>query len=264
MVLRKVKPGIIQVPDIRVTAKFTPEEYEQFQSSIKQLGAIAPIICVENEKGLFLVDGLHRLEEAIANKEKYVEVAVMPGDEVDVLTKNLFLDHLRGKAPVTDQIRVLKLLTEEYHLDSEAISEKTGLTRTRVEQLQKLSQLTPFILEQLDEGRLTIGKANVLTKIKDPIVQETVAHQALIYPSWTVFEFEEYVDGVLAIVRKKEEAPPPGPAEPYLFTCAFCGEKYEAHQVASPVVCVGCSGMLHMAITQAKAEAKAEAETKEK
>ena len=284
MKLRRVKVDKIQIPEIRVTARFTDEEWEQFRSSIKAVGAIAPIICIEidpsqlkiegiseaeikrciqpNGKVLFLVDGLHRLIESKNNGEEYVEVAVMPGDEVDVLTKNLFLDHLRGKTPVSEMVKVIKHLMENYHLDSEQIAAKTGLTRTRIEQLQQLGRLTPFILEQLDEGRLTIGKASVLIKIQDPIVQETVARQALMYPKWTVFELEEYVDGVLGIIQAKAEALPAAAAAAYLFTCAFCGEKYEAHQVASPVICLSCSGTLHMAITQAKNELEAELRAK--
>ncbi len=263
MKLRRVKVDKIQIPELRVTARFTEEEWEQFRSSIKAVGAIAPIICIENEQGIFLVDGLHRLVEAKNNGEKVVDVAVMPGDEIDVMTKNLFLDHLRGKTPVSEMVKVIKHLIDVYHLDSEQIAARTGLTRTRVEQLQQLGKLTPFILDQLDEGRLTIGKASVLIKIQDPIIQETVAHQALMYPKWTVFELEEYVDGVLGIIQAKAEAPLAAAAAAYLFTCAFCGDKYEAHQVASPVICLSCSGTLHLAITQAKNELKAELRAKE-
>jgi ParB/RepB/Spo0J family partition protein len=263
MKIRKVKIEDIQIPEVRVTARFSEEEWEQFRSSLKEVGAIAPIICIENEKGLFLVDGLHRLMESKANGVKMIEVAVIPGNKVTALTRNIFLDHLRGKTPVSEMVMVIKHLMSEYHLDSEQIAVKTGLTRTRIEQMQELSRLTPFILEQLDEGRLTIGKAHVLTKIKDPIIQETVAHQALLYPRWTVFELEEYVDGVLNIVHQKEEAPPAVAAEPYLFTCQFCGEKHEAHEVASPVICIDCSGTLHYAISQAKAQVEVERRAKE-
>lgn len=264
MKLRRVKPDSIQVPEVRVTARFDDEMWEQFRSSIKEVGAIAPIICIENEQGLFLVDGLHRLVEAKKNGEQLIDVAVMPGDEVDVLTKNLFLDHLRGKPPVSEMIKVIKVLTEEYHLDSEAIGHKTGLTRGRIEQLQELSQLTPFILEELDEGRLTIGKAHILTKIKDPVTQETVARQAMLYPRWTIFELEEYVDGVLGIQAAKAARPPEAPAEAYMFKCDFCGGEYEAREIANPRVCINCSSEFHSAIIQARREAEAEVRAKDK
>ena len=68
MKLRRVAPDEIVVPSIRVTAQFDEETWEQFKSSIKEVGAIAPIICCEVEQKLVLVDGLHRLVECRARR----------------------------------------------------------------------------------------------------------------------------------------------------------------------------------------------------
>jgi ParB-like chromosome segregation protein Spo0J len=49
MTHRKVRIDEIKEPEVRVTAHFDQETYEQFQSSIKEIGPIAPIICCEKE-----------------------------------------------------------------------------------------------------------------------------------------------------------------------------------------------------------------------
>lgn len=263
MELLEVKPEDIIIPEIRVTARFDEETWEQFRSSMQGIGAIAPIICIKNEKGLFLVDGLHRLVEAKKNGEKLIKVAAIPGDEADVFTKNLFLDHLRGTPPVTDQIKVIDHLVTELHLDSEQIAEKTGLTRDHIEKLQRLSQLTPLCLAALDDGRIGVGQAYELTRIKDPITQEAVLHQVVLY-RWKVADLKEYITDVLKIQAEQAAPPPPGQApQVYLIECFYCHQKFEVTQIANPHTCRECSLTMLSAIARAREEAKREQEAKD-
>lgn len=262
MKLIEVKPDKIKIPEVRVTARFDDETWRQFQSSIKQTGAIAPVICCEVDHELILVDGLHRLVEAQKNGEKTVNVAVFPGDMADVLTKNLYLDHMRGKTPVSEMVQVIEVLWKELNLDSEAIASKTGMTRDYIEKLQKLSTLTPLCREALDEGRIGVGHAAALAKIGDPVRQETVLHQQLLY-RWTVKDLEEYVKSVEAIVQDQAAKPAEQPErEPWRPKCAFCGEEYDIAMIANPPICKYCSGTLFAAIAQARHEAEAEAAAK--
>lgn len=259
MKLRRVPPDSIVVPEIRVTARFDEETWEQFQSSIREVGAIAPVICCEIDGKLVLVDGLHRLVEAKNCGDKVVNVAVMPGDMADVLTKNLFLDHMRGKTPPSEMVKVIEVLTKEFSLNSEKIAAKTGMTRDYVEKLQAISELTPLGRQALDEGKIGVGQAFALTKLKDPIRQETVLGQCLLY-GWKTKDLEEYIKEVLKLVEAHEETPPAEePKEPYKLKCTFCGGLYDITEVANPTTCRGCSGVLFAAIAQAKAEAAAEA-----
>jgi ParB-like chromosome segregation protein Spo0J len=258
MELRQVKPDDIKVPEVRVTARFDEESWEQFQGSMKEVGALAPILCIEVEGELVLVDGLHRLIEAKRNGVKLVDVAIMPGDEVDVLTKNLFLDKLRGKPPVTDMIKVIKELTEIHHLTSEQIKAKTGMTRDYVEKLQKLSELTPACLASLDEEKIGVGQAFELTRIADPVTQETVLHQQELY-RWKVPALREYINDVVQLQRQQAVPPPPGvPPTEYMLECFYCHQKYPIAGIANPHTCLSCSGILLLSITTAKAETKAE------
>jgi len=254
MKLRRVNPDDVKVPEVRVTARFDPELWEQFQRSMKETGQIAPIIVYEVDGELVLCDGFHRLLEAKANGDKFISVVVIPGDMSDVLTKNIFLDHLRGKTPVSEMVTVIGVLWKELDLDSEKIAAKTGLTRDYVEKLQKLSELTPLIREALDDGRIGVGHASALTKVKDPLRQEMIFNQWLLY-RWPVRELDEYIKEVMAIV---EEPPGPGPESkerpPIKLRCRFCGGEYDPAQVSNPTTCVICSGIMFQAIAAAKAD----------
>jgi len=261
MKLQSVKIDDVKVPETRVTARFDPELWEQFQNSMKETGQVAPIILYQVEGELVLCDGLHRLVEAKNNGSEYIMAAIVPGDMADVLTKNIFLDHLRGKTPPSEMVKVIEVLWQELHLDSETISARTGLTRDYVERLQRISQLTPLIREALDEGRIGVGHASALTKIKDPARQEMVYHQWLLY-HWPVKELEDYIREVEELV----EPPPPGPAEPVerppiKLQCKFCGGYYDPGQVSNPTTCVICSGIMFQALAAARAETAKEGET---
>ena len=254
MKLRKVKPDTIKIPEVRVTARFDDETWAQFQASIKEIGAVAPIICCMVDEELVLVDGLHRLVEAQRNGAATIDVAVIDGDMVDVLTKNLFLDHMRGKTPPSEMVNVIEALWKEYQLDSEQIAAKTGMTRDYVEKLQLISELTPLCREALDEGRIGVGHAVALTKIKDPVRQETVLQQQQLY-RWPVKELEKYIKDVLELVAYKEQKEVPGEARPPVkVKCIYCGEEYDLFEIATPITCRYCSGIMFASLAQARAE----------
>ena len=262
MKLRKVNPNKIKIPEIRVTARFDDDTWEQFQKSLKEIGAVAPIICCQVDEKLVLVDGLHRLVEAQRNGAATIDVAVIDGDMVDVLTKNLFLDHMRGKTPVSEMVNVIEALWKEYQLDSEKIAEKTGLTRDYVEKLQLISQLTPMCRQELDDGLIAVGHAVALTKIKDPIQQEVVLNQLLTY-RWKVKEFEKYVNDVLVLTAQQAAAPVSAtPPKPATVKCHFCKIEYEPSEIAGVLICPPCAGTLFSIIGAARAEIEKDKNTK--
>jgi ParB family chromosome partitioning protein len=252
MKLRRVDPNKIKVPEVRVTARFDEETWRQFQESIRRMGPVSPVICCEVEGELVLVDGLHRLVEAINSKTGNIDVAVMPGDMVDVLTRNLFLDHLRGKTPVSEMVKVIAALWKEFGLDSEQIAAKTGMTRDYVEKLQLISELTPLCLEALDEGRITVGHAFAITKLKDPIRQDTVLAQLELY-HWKVKELEAYIKSVLEVVEAQEQEAVPAEARPPVkVKCVYCHDEFDPSEVACPITCRGCSGIMFASMAQAR------------
>jgi len=263
MKLRRVDPNTILVPEVRVTARFDSEMWSMFQKSVKDAGIVTPIICCETDDGLVLVDGAHRLNEALENKLPRVDVAIMPGDMVEVLTLNLFLDHMRGKTPVSEMVNVIEALWKEYDLDSEKIAVKTGMTRDYVEKLQKISELTPHCRQALDEERIKVGHAAALTRVKDPIKQETILYQLFLY-NWTVKELEEYVNTVLATMEEQEAIPPSEePRKPPELRCFYCREVKGVLELANPNTCTECSGVLITSINQARAEMAEETRRRE-
>ena len=254
MRLRKVKPSEIMVPEVRVTARFDDDTLIQFKKSIADAGQVAPIICSLIDGQFVLVDGLHRLNEALANKRESIDVAVIEGDMVDVLCKNIYLDHLRGKTPVSEMVNVIETLWKEYQLDSEKIAEKTGMSRDYIEKLLLISQLTPLVRAALDEERIKIGHAFALTKIKDPAKQEA-AFWIISQNNMGVGEATKWVNDMLKIVEEQAASPSqPTERPPAKIRCAYCGGEFGPFEIGNPNTCRMCGFTMHQALAQARIE----------
>jgi ParB-like chromosome segregation protein Spo0J len=254
MKLMWLDPHKIKIPDVRVTARFDREGLQQFKESVKTTGIDEPIKVYLVGEDYLLSDGLHRLLEALANNLPKIQCNVREGTMEEVLCNNLMSGHLRGKHPVSEMVKVIAALWKEYQWDSEKIAAKTGLTRDYVERLQLISTLTPMCQEALDDQAIRIGHADQLTRLQDPVKQESILHNIISF-RLTVQATKDLVDDVLSIINPPPggQAPPP-PPPPAKIRCGFCGEEYELGQIANPNTCQSCSYVLASSIAAARQE----------
>ncbi len=159
---------------------------------------------------------------------------------------------MRGKHPIGEMVKVIEVLWKEYQLDSEKIAAKTGLSRDYIERLQKISLLEPRCRQALEDGLIGVGHANALTRIADPIKQDMVLSQQLMY-RWSVKDLEAYVADVLQLVADNGAAPVQSvQREPGKLVCAFCKGEFELGQVANPNTCQECAGIMFATMAEAK------------
>jgi len=245
--LVRVKPGQVKVPELRVRARFDQEILTQFQNSIREAGIIAPIIVCQVGEDLVLVDGAHRLEEAITNGIPVVDAAVFEGTMVDVLTKNLFLDHMRGKTPVSEMVKLIGALYTEYKLDPDQIKEKTGLTRDYIEKLVKISQASPSVQLALDEGVIGVGHAFELCRLPYAIQQEEIIAKHQVW-RFSVKELHEQIDQVLHAIKELAAEPPSiagsGTRPAPVYHCEGCKDEVEPRYLRPVMLCPDCFGVV--------------------
>ena len=243
--LRKVKPSDIKVPELRVRAKFDREILTQFQSSVREAGIVAPIIVCQVDEDLVLVDGEHRLTEAKNLLLPTIDVVVFEGDMTDVLTKNLFLDHMRGKTPVSDMVKVIGALYSDYNLDPDQIVDKTGLTRDYIEKLIKISQASSAVQLALDEGVIGVGHAFELSRLPYAIQQDEIIAKHQVW-RFTVKELHDQVDQVLIEMKAMAEESPvtlsTGTRPPPIYHCEGCKDEVEPRYLRPVMLCPNCFG----------------------
>jgi len=203
------------------------------------------VIVQKIDEDIVLVDGLHRVEDAIALGDQPIDVAVLDGDMTDLLCRNLFLDHARGKPQIGDMVRVIRVLYEESHLDPDQIKEKTGYPRDYIEKLIKISTASPVVQEALDEGWIGVGIAFELSRLPSALVQEEIVAKHQVY-HFTVPEVKERVDAILKELELIKEAPPavvPGATRPTpVYHCEGCKDEIEPRYLRAVMLCPDCFG----------------------
>ena len=238
-------PRKIKVPEIRVTSAFDEETRAQFEATIRDWGIETPVLCFEIDGDLVLVDGKNRLDEAIVQGIPQVDVVVRPGDMVQVLTRNIFLDNLRGKHKVTDMIRVLKSLSDDYKLDTDQIAEQTLKNRDYVERLLKIATASPAVLDALDQGAIGVAKAFQISRLPHPEQQERVTAVAIQYGDrLPTAELKAQVDAILEEMGKLPPRPEPAerPTQLRVFCCEGCKQEVDPRYVRPALLCPRCFG----------------------
>ena len=255
MKLRSVDPRVVKVPEVRVTSQFDGETLAMFKASIANLGILEPPVVIENNGDLWVVDGLHRLVEAVNNRTSRIQVVVMEGDLKDVLIHNIALNNLRGKTVPTEIIACLQELYKKHGMSTDEIAQKTGFSRDYVERMLLIARALPQVLQALDEEKIGKGHALALSKIEDKEVQERVLYQQVMF-RWPVKELEAHIGRVQDEVTQRVSAPAVAVSpEAHIFTCYFCGSGYADSHVSNPTTCSVCVGILLEAVQMARAQA---------
>jgi len=255
MKLRHLAPDEIKVPEVRVTSIWSDEEYEDFASTIAKEGIHQPLKCVLEDGVYWLVDGLHRLEEARLHSIEKVPVVYKEGHLVDALVENLVSNRLRGKTPASDEVRLLTHLRDVYHMEPWQIAEKTGLPRERIEQRLQLGTAAPEVLSCLEFEQIPLGVAYQLSRLPNQGGQIALLGRLLqATPPATIAEVEGIIDQALQIQREVNDTPPPPNLQiPHkTISCHLCGERYESAEMRGLNVCPTCHGLARDYIQQLK------------
>lgn len=244
MKTRAIPINKITVPDTRVTAVYDDELRELLKETMATIGMITPIIVIQTPDGYRLVDGLHRLQEKIAAGETTIDAVVYEGEEKDTLLMNLVLNRTRGKTKASEMVKVIGALYTDYGLDSDAIREKTGLSRDYIEKLIKISQARPGVLELLDKEIIGVGAAYEISRLPAAAQQDELCAQTQIW-RYTVKELKELVDETLRMMEEASGAPPATRVRtPIKYQCEGCQAEVEPRYLKPVMLCPECFGQV--------------------
>lgn len=255
--LMRVPIKRIIIPEIRVTSVIPEELEDLFKRSIKLLGIVNPIKLICSEGNLILVDGLHRLLEARDKGQEEIEAVIAKGTLRDVLIQNLATGKLQGRGKITDMIKVVKYLNEEEGMGIDEIAKSTGYTEEYVDNLLRIANANPEILDALDKELIPLGAAVEISRIPDEDAQVTVLYQAIAY-RMRVKDVKDVVDRVIKLKQSPEQAAKQVAEKPareeVLLKCHICGNEWKAKDMRSIIICPEC----FMAVMEVQRELREE------
>ena len=246
MRLKMVDPKKIQIPPVRVTSLWDPDDYEIFKASLEADGIANPIVCVLEGETWWLADGKHRLEEALMKGEKQIPVAWKEGTLVDAKLRNLYLNRLRGKTKVSEEVTLIKDLFENDGLSLEEIAKKTGFSPERIDQRLAISKADPYVQEALDNEKIGVGVAFELGRLPNPAGQIRLLAEILKMPKTPTTKWvHDIVEESLRVIEERKRLPEPAAVGPPVRTisCAFCKQRYEVSEMHGVNSCLTCYGL---------------------
>jgi len=241
---KKVPVTEIVVPETRVTAVYDAELTAILHDTIESMGVLQPVVLVGVPGGYHLVDGLHRLQEAIAQGQGTIDAVIYDGEAKEALLMNLVLNRVRGKTKASEMVHVVATLFREYGLDPDGIKERTGLSRDYIEKLIKVGSAAPGVLEMLDEEIIGMGIAWEISRLPYHAQQEEIVAKARIW-KYTVKEMAEFVDQVLELMDTTppgEEPPVPVQRVEPVYRCEGCKTETSPRWLQMVSLCPNCFG----------------------
>jgi len=172
---------------------FNEDSLNELAKSIKKHGVIQPIILKPKSNGFFtLIAGERRVRASKIAKKSTIPAIVRDYNlknsiELSVL-ENLQREDL---TPIEEGI-AYKTITSKLNFSHAKLGEQLGKSRSHITNMIGLVKLPEYIIEALNEGKISMGHARVLSKIKSSKVLKQVFDK-LINNSWNVRELENAV-----------------------------------------------------------------------
>ncbi len=253
-------PAMLEIPDVRITSQFDDEILGMFKDDIKKTGITTPLIVAHEGNHYYVVDGMHRLEEAKLNNYRRIPCVIQDMSPGEMQLRNLVLNRLRGRTKASEEVKVIKDLFENHGYRIEDITRRTGMRRERIEQLLSIGSCAIGVLEALDDERIKTGHAAQLARLPDATTQLKILHHLYI-SKMKVTDLKDVIDDILHTVKAREEQAdkhevllaPPIPTA----TCSLCEQRYPAREIVTPQLCKWCYGVLLATLDQIRRESAA-------
>ena len=247
MKVRKVLLEQGKSPPVRVTATYDEETAALLKQTIEKMGILNPVVLTKEGETYWIVDGLHRVQEARASGESHIDAVVYEGSLQENLEMNLVLNKVRGKTKASEMVQVIGELWKTYEMDSDALAAKTGLTRDYIEQLMRISEASPDLREALDQELIGVGAAFQISRLPSWDQQNSVCSMQGVY-KLKIPELKNMVDETLRLMANQEPGePPPPPAPPPPPKCDGCHNETQARYLRPVMICPKCYGIAYQA-----------------
>ena len=157
--------------------RFDDQAIEALAASLKERGALQPIL-VRRVGGQYeLVAGERRLRAARAARLKSLPAIVRDLSDDEAATVTLIENIQREDLNPVDEAQALRDLADRLQQTHEQIAERVGRARATVTNLIRLLELCPEVQQLLRDGKISMGHARVLVPL--PVDRQKELAQAV-------------------------------------------------------------------------------------
>jgi len=190
--------------------EFDDEKINELSQSIKEHGIIQPLVVTKTMKGYQLIAGERRLRAAKNAGLKMVPIVIRKSTDLENLELALIENIQRQDLNCIDEALGYFQLQEEFRLTHEEIAKKVGKDRATISNCLRLLKLPEVIIEDLKQGKLSLGHGKVLLGVQG-IEAQLQIRTKILEKNLSVRQLE-------LLIKEKEEARLKGDEAPATLT----------------------------------------------
>ncbi len=179
-------PGLFQCPIEKIRPNpdqprkhIDEESLKSLASSIERKGVLQPLVVREVKSGYELIAGERRWRAAQLAGLRSVPVVIKDVSPDEVLELALIENVQRQDLNPVEEAMAYRRLVTEFGLTQAQVAARVGKDRSTVANFLRLLQLPDYVLEDVTEGRLTMGHARALLMVSDPALQNELRNKII-------------------------------------------------------------------------------------
>lgn len=208
------KSDIVEIPLTEIRSnpyqprkEFDEKSLSEFAESIKEHGVIQPIIVKKSIKGYEIIAGERRTRASkMAGKETIPAIVRDLSDE-DMMEIALIENIQREDLNPIEEAEAFSKIIETSNITQEEAARKFGKSRSYITNILGLLSLPEKTKKYVQEGKITMGHARVLSKLSDPEQIDNLADQ-IIEDGLSVREIEKITSNTEVVKKNKIKREP--------------------------------------------------------
>jgi ParB family chromosome partitioning protein len=190
--IESIPLGAIRTNPAQPRKQFDDADLASLARSLKERGALQPIVVRRSGTGFELVAGERRLRAAKLAGLDRIPALVRPVRDDEMLELALIENIQRADLGAVERARAYRVLQDRHGLSHDQIAERMGEDRATVANYIRLLGLPAAVLGRIEDKSLNMGQARALLGLADARKQAELAER-IVKAGWSVRRVETEV-----------------------------------------------------------------------
>jgi ParB/RepB/Spo0J family partition protein len=168
-----------------------PEALATMKDSIHQLGLLQPLVVTPREggNGYVLIAGFTRYQALHELGHVQANCTIIKGDAHTLLESHVAENTNRQDLSLVSSVTAIRRLATKLGGDYEEVGKRLGFSKKAMDDRLALAKCTESVLDALDEGKLKLGHAVILSAFTHAMQDRTL--EKILDEGWTVDDLRE-------------------------------------------------------------------------
>ena len=158
---------------------FNEEALQELASSIKEHGVFQPIIVKQSIKGYEIIAGERRVKASKIAGLTEIPAIIRDFNDTQMMEIALLENLQRENLSAIEEATAYKKLQETLNITQEELAKRLGKSRSHITNMLGLLSLPEQIQKDINEKKLTMGHARVLSKLNDENQQQELEEKVI-------------------------------------------------------------------------------------